>query len=71
MQATTVIDQTWLINQQNICGEKYEVDANGDLIPNTSGMYIGSIVDYSLVTVILGLYIGQVAFRYFGAGRLT
>ena len=34
-------------------------------------MYIGSIVDYSLVTVILGLYIGQVAFRYNGAGRLN
>ena len=34
-------------------------------------MYIGSIIDYSLITAILGLYIGQVAFRYFGAGRLT
>ena len=34
-------------------------------------MYIGSIVDYSMVTAVLGLYIGQVAFRYFGAGRLN
>ena len=34
-------------------------------------MYIGSIVDYSMVTVILGLYIGQVAFRLNGTGRLT
>ena len=38
---------------------------------NTNGMYFGSMIDYSYVSAILGLYIGQVAFRYFGAGRLT
>ena len=58
MNATSVLEQSWLINLQNVCGEKFEVDANGDLMTPSDGMYIDSIVYYMPVTAILGLYIG-------------
>ena len=58
MNATSALEQTWLINLQNVCGEKFEVDANGDLMTPSYGMYLDSIKYYTPVTAILGLYIG-------------
>ena len=34
-------------------------------------MYVGTIMSYANTSGFLGLYLGQVMFRYTGAGRLS
>ena len=71
MNATKGLKQEWLINLRDTCGENFDVDSNGELIANANGMYMGTIMQYSSVCGFLGLYLGQVMFRYTGAGRLS
>ena len=70
MNSQGKLQQNWLVNLQNTCGEVYDVDEEGYLVANSSGMYYGSMADYTSCMGLLGLYLGQIAFRYFGAGRL-
>ena len=69
-QATHQLQQTWLINLRDTCGEHYEVDADGNLIANSSGMYTGTMVDAASVFGIYGLFLGQILFRSKGYGKL-
>ena len=67
MSTTGSIKQEWLVNLSTVCGESYSVDENtGLLIPNINGMYYGTMVTYTNIFGILGLYIGQVLFRLDG-----
>ena len=67
---TNILQQQWLINQRDTCGQKYEVDAEGNLLVNANGMYNGTVVKLASVFGLLGLFIGQVLFRNLGYGRL-
>ena len=64
------LQQTWLINLRNTCGEKYETDADGNLIANSNGMYAGTVVEFASIFGIYGMFIGQLLFRVRGFGRL-
>ena len=65
--------QEWLINMRDTCGLEIPVDENGDLIDDKFKEYIYMYQMVSSVTCLLflGLYLGQVSFRYFGRGRLS
>ena len=63
----------WLVNMRDICGYEVQVDENGEVIPDlTIEMIYGyqMIISVTCIT-FLGLYMGQVSFRYFGRGRLS
>ena len=67
MNASGKLQQEWLINIRDACGEKFDVDeTTGLLVANTNGMYLGTITDYVSACGILGLYIGEVLFRFSG-----
>ena len=69
MNSAATLKQEWLVNLRDTCGEVYEQDEDGNLIANQSGLYVGSMISFVNVMLILGLYIGQVMFRL-SAGRL-
>lgn len=72
MYSTSTIKQEWLLNLKNLCGEKYEIDEYGDLIPSKLDLYTKTIAyQTQFISSPLGLYFGQVGFRYFDSGRLT
>lgn len=71
MMASTTIKQEWLVNLKNTCGEKYDVNEQGELVANENGMYKGYVAEYACVVGLLGLYLGQVMFRFTGSGRLS
>jgi hypothetical protein len=70
MASIGTLEQKWLINLRDTCGEEYDVDENGLLLANSSGMYIGTVAKFASVFGLFGLYVGQVLFRYKGFGRL-
>lgn len=70
MASIGTLEQKWLINLRDTCGEEYDVDENGLLLANSSGMYIGTVAKFASVFGLFGLYVGQVLFRYNGFGRL-
>lgn len=39
MSSTTEIKQEWLLSLQNLCGREFEMDENGNLIPNKVMLY--------------------------------
>ena len=69
---TTTIKQTWMINLTNTCGEKFETDSDGNFVVHDifSRFFKGVIADSAVFFGSLGLYFGQVIFRYKGYGRL-
>ena len=71
MNATFTMKQEWLVNLQNTCGYKYDVNEAGELVTSSSNAYLSTMSKLALVCGILGLYIGQVMFRFSGSGRLT
>ena len=70
MRSFNKLEQEWLINLRDTCGEVYETDENGLLIANENGMYVGYMTGYFSNAGFLGLYIGQIAFRAYNNGRL-
>ena len=67
MSASGKLQQEWLVNLRDACGEEFEVDEQtGLLLENANGMYKGTIVEYIAACGILGLYIGEVLFRFSG-----
>ena len=67
---THTLQQEWLINLRDVCGKKYDTDADGNLVANSDGMYYGTITDYAQIFGLLGLILGQIAFRASGFGKL-
>ena len=66
------IEQTWLINLTNTCGEKFDTDSDGNFVvlDKFSRFFKSVIPDAAAFFGPLGLFIGQVSFRYKGYGRL-
>ena len=60
------LQQEWLESLQNMCG----YDKDKTLADFSKSLYTISISLYTKCMLPLGLYIGQIAFRYFGGGRL-
>jgi hypothetical protein len=58
MASIVTLDQKWLINLRDTCGEKYEVSKDGLLLANSSGMYTGSVAGFSRIFGYFGLYVG-------------
>jgi len=58
MASIGTLEQKWLINLRDICGEEYDVDENGLLEVNSSGMYIGTVSKFASVFGLFGLYVG-------------
>ena len=58
MNAIETVEQEWLINLRDRCDEKFDIDADGKLITNASGMYKEEIAEYALVFGYVGLYVG-------------
>lgn len=66
------IKQEWLSNLHNSCGKKYKIDENGNWIYDTDKLFSKAMANQlSLISIPLGLYLGQVWFRFSGSGRLT
>lgn len=70
MNKTHGLQQEWLMNLQKTCEQEYDVDEQGNLVANSNGMYKGTMMEYASTSGFIGLYIGQVLFRYSGAGQL-
>jgi len=66
------IEQNWLVNLTNTCGKTYETDASGKyIIPDMfSEFFKDAIPPTAALAGPLGLYLGMLAFRYNGQGRL-
>ena len=66
------MDQVSLTNLQNTCGKRYDIDEDGNLVSPTSKIFTKMMAKCVMsIGIPLGLYFGQVWFRYSGAGRLT
>ena len=63
-------EQAWLRNEVNTCGTAIPVDENGLLVGDKDQAYRYRMATAAEYVAYLGLYVGQVAFRYFGRGRL-
>ena len=65
--------QEWLINMRDVCGKDIPVDENGKLIDDSvkGPVYFYQMVNSVSCLLFVGLYLGQVSFRYFGRGRLN
>ena len=67
------IDPTWLKNLANTCGEKFQTDEDGNYIVEDKfatffAQGIPSVANH--LCSVLGLYLGLIAYRYKGNGRL-
>jgi len=58
MASVVTLDQKWLINLRDTCGEEYQVNEDGLLVANFSDMYISSAAGYASIFGYLGLYVG-------------
>mmetsp|Transcript_29348 Transcript_29348/g.36449 ORF Transcript_29348/g.36449 Transcript_29348/m.36449 type:complete len:209 (+) Transcript_29348:561-1187(+) len=70
MATQGILKQEWLVNLRDTCRQEFETDEEGLLVANSNGMYYGSMATYTSCLGLLGLYLGQVYFRYRGVGRL-
>ena len=66
------IEQTWMINLSNTCGTKFETDSDGNFVVlDKFAQFFGSVIPATAAFFgPLGLYLGQLTFRYKGYGRL-
>ena len=62
------IKQTWMINLSNTCGTKFETDTDGNFVVHDKfAKFFGSVIPATaLFFGPLGLYLGQLTFRYKG-----
>ena len=70
---TLNVDPAWLVNLTNTCGEIYEKDVYGNyIVTDKFAQFFADSIPFIAgnLTTVLGLYIGQLVFRYKGLGRL-
>ena len=66
LAAKVTMEQSWLVNLHETCEYEFEVDSEGNFVPDMHFFFIQHISVYTFYFSILGFYLGQLYLSYKG-----